>query len=144
MYLNGWLAQAVYLIIGICSGALVAAGMFAFVTMIGVVSRMAASTKTIARAMLYEDMVIIGAAAGNILFLYEPILNAAWLGGLWRILFGFFSGVYIGCLSLALAELLNVVPILAMRAKLHRGLTAFVLVFAFGKLLGAFVHLFIG
>lgn len=142
MSLNGWLADVVLAVIGIASGALVAAGMFAFVTMIGVVSRMAARTKSIARAMLYEDMVIIGAAAGNLLFHYEPTFRAPWMGGVWQGLFGFFSGVYVGCLSIALAELLNVVPIFSRRIKLHRGLTAFVLSFAFGKLVGAVIHFF--
>ena len=126
-----WCTGAALLIIGICSGGLVAAGMFAFVTMIGVVSRMAAWTKSVRHIFLYEDLVVIGAAVGNILFLYEPGL-----------VFGFFAGVNIGCLSIALAELLNVVPIFSRRIKLNRGLTAFVLTFAFGKLAGSVIDLF--
>lgn len=138
-----WCTQAALLVIGICSGGLVAAGMFAFVTMIGVVSRMTARTKTVRHIMLYEDLVIIGAAVGNILFLYEPALIMPSAGAVWRLVFGFFAGVYVGCLSIALAELLNVVPIFSRRVRLHRGLTAFVLTFALGKLLGAVIDLFL-
>ncbi len=138
-----WCTQGLLLIIGVCSGALVAAGMFAFVTMIGVVSRMAAYTKSVRLVLLYEDLVVIGAALGNACFLYEPSLPMPATGAVWRLVFGFFAGVYVGCLSIALAELLNVVPILSRRVKLNRGLTAFVLTFATGKLLGAVIDLFL-
>ncbi len=137
-----WCTGAALLIIGICSGGLVAAGMFAFVTMIGVVSRMAAWTKSVRHLLLYEDLVVIGAAVGNILFLYEPRLVMPQMGATLRLAFGFFAGVNIGCLSIALAELLNVVPIFSRRIKLNRGLTAFVLTFAFGKLAGSVIDLF--
>ncbi len=138
-----WAQKILLFVIGLCSGALVAAGMFAFVTMIGVVSRMAASTKTICHAMRYEDCVVVGATVGNIFFHYAPAFRTGWVGSVLQAGFGFFAGVYIGCLSIALAELLNVVPILSRRLKLHRGLTAFVLSFAAGKLLGAAVDLFL-
>ncbi|MDE7299285.1 MAG: stage V sporulation protein AB [Lachnospiraceae bacterium] len=143
MFPAEWAQKILLFVTGVCSGALVAAGMFAFVTMIGVVSRMAASTKTIGRAMLYEDCVVIGATAGNYFFHYAPVFHTSWLGGALQLCFGFFAGIYIGCLSIALAELLNVVPIISRRLKLHRGLTAFVLAFAFGKLLGAAVDFFL-
>lgn len=138
-----WCTQALLLVIGVCSGGLVAAGMFAFVTMIGVVSRMATYTKSVRLVLLYEDLVVIGAAVGNFCFLYEPSLPMPAMGAVWRLVFGFFAGVYVGCLSIALAELLNVVPIFSRRIKLNRGLTAFVLTFATGKLLGAAIDLFL-
>lgn len=137
-----WCVQAALFAIGICSGALVAAGMFAFVTMIGVVTRMTARTKSVRHVLLYEDLVVIGAAVGNVLFLYEPSLGMPDEGAFLRLVFGFFAGVNVGCLSIALAELLNVVPIFARRIKLNRGLTAFVLTFAFGKFLGSVIDLF--
>lgn len=143
MFSREWISGILLLVIGIASGGLVAAGMFAFVTMIGVVSRMTAETKTVKNVMLYEDMVVLGAAVGNVLFFYSISLRAGMLGAVLQAFFGFFSGVYVGCLSIALAEMLNVVPIFAKRAKLKRGLTAFVLTFAFGKLAGAFIDFFL-
>ena len=143
MFGKEWISGMLLLVVGIASGGLVAAGMFAFVTMIGVVSRMTAATKTVKNVMLYEDMVVLGAALGNVLFFYSISLQAGMLGAALQAFFGFFSGVYVGCLSIALAEMLNVVPILAKRAKLKRGLTAFVLTFAFGKLVGAFLDFFL-
>lgn len=137
MFEQQWMMDTAALFVGIASGGLVAAGMFAFVTMIGVVSRLAAGTKTVSRTLLYEDFVVVGAAAGNVLFHYEPYLFSSGAAGVICTVFGFFAGVYVGCLSIALAELLNVVPIVARRVRLTRGLTAFVLTFAAGKLIGA-------
>ncbi|MBQ9119577.1 MAG: stage V sporulation protein AB [Lachnospiraceae bacterium] len=134
------LRKVLYAVLGLLSGALVAAGMFAFITMIGVVTRMAGRTKTNRYAMLYEDMVTIGATTGNVLFLYEPYLA---LGASARVVVGFFAGVYVGCLAVALAEMLNVVPIFARRIRLRRGLAAFVVVFALGKLVGGLLDFFV-
>lgn len=143
MFSNEWISGTLLAIIGAASGGLVAAGMFAFVTMIGVVTRMTAETRTIRYVMLFEDMVVIGAAVGNVLFFYNIMLHAGVMGAFLEVLFGFFSGVYVGCLSIALAEMLNVVPIFSKRVHLKRGLTAFVLTFAFGKLFGAFLDFFL-
>ena len=138
-----WMADAAFFIIGICSGLLIAGGMFAFVTMIGVVSRMAAVSKTMAHAMLYEDCVVVGAAIGNIFIHYRPVIGFGWMSEPVLAFFGFFAGIYIGCLAIALAELLNVVPIFSKRINLHRGFAAFVIAFSIGKFIGAFVDFFL-
>ncbi len=135
-----WVRAIIYAVSGLVSGALVAAGMFAFITMIGVVVRMAARTKTNRRAMLYEDMVTLGATIGNILFFYQPVIP---LGATAQVLVGLFAGVYVGCLSVALAEMLNVIPIFARRIHLKKGLAAIVVVFALGKLAGSLLDFFV-
>ena len=124
--------------LGLSAGLLVAAGMFAFITMIGVVQRMTAHSRTTKYVGLYEDLVVLGGMLGNLYFLYE-----------WHIpfdfiilaMFGLFAGVYVGCLSFALAEVLNVLPIFAKRVKLRIGLPYIVLTFAIGKSCGAFYQL---
>ena len=126
-------------LIGIFAGMLVAGGMFAFVTMIGVVTRMAGRTKTNSCAGLYEDMVVLGATVGNVLFFYSlPFFR----GVVWQIGYGFFSGIYIGCLSVALAEMLNVVPVFSRRIRLKKGLGAFIIAFSLGKLAGGILDFF--
>ena len=59
---------------------MVAAGVFAFITLIGVVTRLAARTKTVKHIMLYEDMVVLGRTLGNILTIVDwKISVGAWL-----------------------------------------------------------------
>ena len=66
------IAQKILLcFIGLTAGSMVAAGVFAFITLIGVVTRLAARTKTVKHIMLYEDMVVLGGTLGNILTIFE-------------------------------------------------------------------------
>lgn len=120
--------------IGVTSGAMVAAGLFAFITLIGVVGRMAARSKTNKYILLYEDMVLFGAVSGNILYIFEFDLP---IGPWILIVFGFFAGIFVGCLSVALAEVVKVIPVFAKRINLRYGLPFVLLAFAIGKLLGA-------
>lgn len=120
--------------IGVTSGAMVAAGLFAFITLIGVVERMAARSKTNKYIMLYEDMVLFGAICGNILTIFQPeIPIGPWI----LIISGVFAGVFVGSLSVALAEIVKVIPVFARRIKLKYGLPFVILCFAIGKCLGA-------
>lgn len=120
--------------IGITSGAMVAAGLFAFITLIGVVERMAARSKTNKYVLLYEDMVLFGAICGNILSIFQfDFRIGTWI----LIVYGFFTGIFVGCLSVALAEVVKVIPVFAKRIKLRYGLPFVILAFAIGKFLGA-------
>ena len=55
----------VYYFTGIAFGAAVAAGLFAFITTVGVVTRLAAGTKTAKHMMLYETIAIFGVTLAN-------------------------------------------------------------------------------
>ncbi len=128
------------IIIGVMAGFVVAAGIFAFITLIGVLTRLASRTNTADRILLYEDVVVLGASIGNIIFLFEIKIP---LGTLGLIIFGLFSGSFIGCLAVALAEVLKVFPVLTNRLKLKIGIPVIVLSLAIGKGIGAFYQLFI-
>ena len=54
------------------------------------------------------------------------------------------SGIYVGCQAMALAEILNVFPILFRRAKLQLGLRYTVLAVALGKLVGSLWYFIFG
>lgn len=133
-------------IIGLASGVAVASGVFAFITMIGVVTRMAARTKTVKHVLLYEDMVVLGGTIGNLaavfgdklfFWLRNPGIEAVLIP-----LFGIFSGVFVGGLSMALAEVLQVFPIFTRRIKLKYGLSAVIVCFAIGKAFGALYQMY--
>ena len=125
---------------GFSSSVLVAAGVFAFFIMIGVVSRLAVRTKTCKRAMLYEDMVVLGGAIGNLVSIYGTGLPVGRIG---LVLFGLGAGIFTGCLAIALAEMVKAFPILIKRLKIKYGLTLFVVSFGLGKGLGALVQLLV-
>lgn len=125
---------------GLSAGFVVSAGVFAFITMVGVLIRLAVRTNTAKRVRLYEDIVVIGATIGNIVYIYDFQITVGPIG---LVIFGLFSGSFIGCLAVALEETLQVFPILATRTKLKLGMPIIVLGLAFGKGLGAFYQLYI-
>ena len=58
--------------------------------------------------------------------------------------FGIFAGIFVGCWSMALAEILNVFPVFMRRARIVRYIAAFTVSVAIGKGLGAYVFFFRG
>lgn len=125
--------------VGVSSGVVVAAGIFAFITMIGVVTRFAARTKTVSHIMTYEDMVVLGGSFGNLFSIYKWHIPG---GTSMLLLFGLFSGIFVGCLALSLAETLNVIPIFTKRIKLFIGLKYIIFSISLGKLAGALMQLY--
>ena len=125
--------------IGLASGATVAAGVFAFITMLMIVPRLSARTGTAEHIKLYEDCIVAGGVLANIFYLFGIHLPLTVAG---ICAFGFFAGVYVGCLAMALAEMLKVIPIFVMRAKLTQGLPVIVLCIAVAKMLATLFQFF--
>lgn len=131
----------IYYLVGISFGVAVAAGLFAFITTVGVVTRLAAGTKTAKHLMLYETVAIIGVALANGFDLFQWQIPC---GDICRIACGLFSGVFVGCLAAALAEVVNVFPVMTRRIKLKVGMPYLVSAFALGKGFGAWYELILG
>ena len=126
-------------VIGLSAGMVVAGGLFSFISGLGVISDFADRTHTGEHIMLYEDSVALGGILGNIFFIYHIAIPY----GAWIIpVFGLFGGIFVGCWSMALAEILDVFPIFARRVKLLRGIKYVILGVALGKVIGAFVFFF--
>lgn len=128
------LEQCMLALIGSAAGFLVAAGVFAFAVMVGVVTRIVARTRTIKHLGAIEDSIVIGGALGNVVSIWQIGLPfGAWL----LVLYGLFSGIHAGCLAIALAETVNVIPVFVRRIRLKLGLAYVVTAFALGKAFGA-------
>lgn len=93
---------------GLASGFAVAAGLFSFIIGLGVVSDFGRPDTYRKHVMLYENCIMAGGILGNIFWVY----GLAMPGGKWIVpVFGLFSGIFVGCWSMALAEILNIFPI---------------------------------
>lgn len=130
-----------YCFAGISFGVAVAGGLFAFITTVGVVTRLAAGTKTAKYVMLYESVAVFGVTLSNIFDLFHLELSC---GTICRGAYGWFSGIFVGCLAAALAEVVRVIPVFAKRIKLRVGMSFIVVAFALGKGLGAWYQLVLG
>ena len=133
--------QIIMALIGLSAGTIVAGGLFGFVVSLGIVSDFADRTGTANRIGLYEDAVAVGGILGNLVLLYDiPLTAISPLMGV----FGIFSGIFVGCWALALAEVLNVFPIFLRRINVTKGIGFVILGIAIGKVLGALVYFFFG
>ncbi len=126
--------QVTALLVGIAGGVTTAAGVFALITVIGMIPRIAGVTRTGHRICIYEFAIAFGGGIGNIIDIYKiPLL----LGTIGLALFGIGSGIFVGCLVMSLAETVDVFPIMIRRCRLKRGFCAIVVALALGKLIGA-------
>ncbi len=136
-----WVKQLLLALIGLSAGVTVAGGLFSFVVSLGVVSDFADRTHTGNHILLYETSVALGGILGNILFIYQIPVP---IGTVILMLFGIFAGIFVGCWSMALAEILNVFPIFIRRVKVLKGVPYIILSIALGKGIGACLFFFKG
>ena len=141
---------------GASYGMLSAAGVFTVLVAVGLIPRFAGRTHTANKAGLYENMVIVGTCVGCFVSIFPQYSglgellrmvfseSSPWperLGIAGQIIYGFFSGAFIGCLALAIAELLDSIPIMTRRIRFKQGLSLAVYAMAIGKLCGALFYL---
>lgn len=142
-------------IIGISSGLMVSAGVFTVLFVVGLVPRFAGRTETAWCEMFYEECLIAGGILADVVSVY-PIkgsigqilsmfslaegLTTKVITTVLLILTGVFSGIFVGCLSIALSEVLDGIPIFARRIRFKKGLSIAVLAIALGKAVGSFIY----
>lgn len=132
-----WIRQVALAIIGLCGGGAIAAGLFALVTTLGVVSDFADRTHTGKYVLFYGDCLVVGGILGNIISIYEPHL---WGGKISLFIGGLFSGIFVGCWTMAIAEILHVFPIFIRRAKILKGIPYLIVSLALGKAIGCLIY----
>lgn len=130
----------ILIIYGLSAGGLIAGSFLAFLSMIGVIPRLAGITKTIKYARTYENCIALGGILGTAVFIYRWHIP---LGYPMLIIFGFFGGVFMGCLIGALAEMLKSLPVFSRRIVLRDGIPYVIYAIAFGKMLGCWLQFYI-
>ncbi|MGO4888290.1 stage V sporulation protein AB [Anaerobacillus sp. MEB173] len=124
-------------LIGFAGGLAVGSGLVAFLTVLGIVPRLAQLTKTKKFIHAYEWGVVSGALVGSWLSLREPTLN---LASFWLIILGLNAGIFVGMLAAALTEVLNVLPILAKRIGVSDKIIILLMAIVLGKICGSLFH----
>lgn len=133
-----WIRLMFLVLIGLSAGGMIAAGLFALIVELGILTDFADRTHTADKILLYEDCTVLGGIVGNILSIF-PVK----IVGLQFLLpvFGIFSGIFVGGWSMALAEVLNVFPVFIRRLKIVRYTTAFIISIAVGRSLGTLLYM---
>jgi stage V sporulation protein AB len=141
-------------------GLISAAGVFTILIAVGLVPRFAGKTHTADKVILYEEMMIAGTITGCIIsvfneecrsiaeiirnFLYSSNEIVQSVSGITEVIIlvmsGLCSGMFVGCLALAIAEMLDSIPIFARRVGLKKGIGIVILSMAAGKFLASILY----
>ncbi len=128
MWINVLLA-----LIGGSLGTVVGCGTLALIIALGIVVRYVRLTETPHRITLYEDCALLGTLAGAIWGVGQFSIN---LGIFGVVMYGFFSGFFLGGWIIALGEVINVYAIMLRRLKIQEGIGWIFFVMAMGKMFG--------
>ena len=151
-----WIKYVLLTVLGGSFGLLAAAGVFTVLVAVGLIPRFAGRTHTGSKVILYEEMVILGTVLGGLVSLFPEYAHIGELflqigvsletiritGCVVLILFGVFAGMFIGCLALAIAEMLDSIPIFSRRIGFRHGLGIAICAMAAGKFCGSIFYFF--
>lgn len=126
-------------IIGFAGGVSVAAGTFALITALGIVPRLAARMGVAGYVYKLESVIVLGGTIGSLLSVYHFPMR---IGDVGLVIFGIFAGIFVGCLSMALAEAVKVFPVLCQRINLSYGIYLLIFMMAAGKFLGTLYQMY--
>lgn len=129
-----------YNIFCVIAGGAISAGYIAFVTLLGVFEKLSEKYKINKSIGLLEKVIILGVAFGNFLHIFQINIPLGLIGVFVYTLFG---GIFIGCLSGALAETLDLFPIISRKFKIRDFLPYVIIFAALGKACGSLIQLFL-
>lgn len=154
-----YLRQIFLAFVGLSFGMLAAGGVFTVLISVGLIPRFAGKMHVSRKVMVFEEAVIFGTMSGAFLSIFErysrfgsyiirnQIFGQADTEAIWHvvgtiilILFGLSAGMFVGCLALAIAEMLNSIPIFTRRIGFRHGLGIAVLAMALGKAFGSIIY----
>lgn len=133
-------------LLAITCGIAVSAGTFAFILVIGVVPRMIKKNNMGNHIFAIENSIVFGVMVGAIFSVFEwkACFPIPWMAHVMIAIYGLAAGIFVGCIAVALAEILNTFPILFRRLYINRGLSWVMIAMAFGKLAGSMYYFFCG
>ena len=118
--------------VSLFAGIVIASGIVALLIGLNIIPRYAGITHTANHILLYENAAMLGALWGNLFTIYPWYLPFSHVG---TAVFGLFGGVFLGSWIIALTEVMDIIPIMARRTGIVKGLGAVIIATAAGKIL---------
>ena len=127
----------IIVLIGLGGGLIVGGAFAAFISMLEIIPRLVHISRTNKYKILYQYAFTFGVIMFTIpyFFDYNIKLNDIAVG-----LIGLILGTFIGIFSSALAEVLNVIPVMAKKLKLKDDLKIIIYALLFGKVVGSLYY----
>lgn len=146
-------------VVGFSFGMFVSAGAFTVLLAAGMITRFSGKLAIAKHNLLLEECVIVGTIGANLkdMLLYISSQGDELAYKANRILLllrrmpevgryflllvnGLFIGIFVGCLAMTIAEVLDAIPIFARRTRMKKGLECATIAIALGKLVGSLVY----
>ena len=143
---------------GLSFGFLASAGVFTVLVSVGLIPRFAGKLHIAKKIFLLEEAVVFGTLIGGFFSVFgdfgymgryvlsrqvfgtETVFIWKCIANIFMITGGLFAGMFVGCLALAIAEMLNSIPIFARRIGFRHGLGVAIAAAALGKLIGSLLY----
>lgn len=128
------ISELVQIIIGFAGGLAVGSGFVAFLTLLGIIPRLIQLSKTDSFIKVYIGSVIAGTLFGT----YLSFTQITWSQPvILLVIWGICHGIFNGMVAAALAEVLNVFPILLKRIRVDDYFLWLLMAIVFGKIAGS-------
>jgi len=125
------------ILIGLGGGLLEGAGVASFLTLLDIVPRLTQLTNSYKYVSFYQNILILSSVSVTLGLFFNIKL---YLSKFLLIPIGLFFGMYIGLLAGALAEILNVIPVLERRLKLKKNIYYPMIAISLGKVIGSLIQ----
>ncbi|SFQ30410.1 stage V sporulation protein AB [Lachnospiraceae bacterium XBB1006] len=127
--------------LGLSFGMVTAVGAASFIAAIGIYPRLLSKLNATNHIVFAENVTMLGILAGCLLSMFDFSIPA---GAILLPIAGFFIGIYVGCLLMTLAEVLQSFPIMFRRFHIKRGLSLLITSLALGKMFGSLYYFIMG
>ncbi len=131
------LYKGLIIVTGLAGGLATGTAVASFITLLDIVPRLSQLTNSYQYISFYEKIITMGVVVTTILSFLGLNIN---ISKLVIVPIGLLSGVFIGLIAAALAEVVNVLPILKRRLKLSVYLKYTIIAIALGKTFGSLFY----
>ncbi len=129
--------NAIEIVIGFASGIMIGGGFVGLLTILGIIPRLVHLSNSNHLLIIYPFVLIFGVQLGTYLSFteitwhYSPPIIIIW---------GLLQGIFNGMIAAALAEILNVFPLLAKRIGLQKYILYLLFAIVLGKMFGSLMQ----
>lgn len=124
-------------LIGLSGGIVIGSATASFLTILDLVPRLAQITNSSSKIRIYEVLIVIATASLTLMDLLNINLS---INRYITIPIGLVLGIFVGLFASALAEVLNVIPILSKRAGVQKHIHIILASIIAGKVMGSLFH----
>lgn len=131
------LTYLLIIFIGLSGGLVIGGAYAAFITMLEIIPRLVQISETYDYNRSYKNAYILGVFIFTIFYFSDLNIN---LNNLLVVITGLFMGTFTGIFSSALAEVLNVIPVMSKKLKMKDESKYLVYALLFGKVAGSLYY----